>query len=139
MPMPNIVTPPMSPILVSDDDESYDPYYYANLNENPFDGIDIDGMTFDEFWDLDNIPHSGPLEQPFVNPIDEFDEEFDEGYLPPSPPALIRQTEENTTTAGSIHINYFPELFELNENITNTIIPIIPMNSEIDEQYGFPQ
>ena len=89
MPMPAIVTPPISPATYVDPIEDYDPYYLDNLNEDPFEGVEIDGIPFGELMDGDNFPSPPPLVRS-TNLIEEFDAEWDEDYLP-EPPVLARE------------------------------------------------
>ena len=58
--MSAIVTPPISPVNYIED-EDYDLYYLDNLNEDPFEGVEIDGIPFGELLDGANIPPAPPL------------------------------------------------------------------------------
>ncbi len=122
MPMPAIVTPPISPINYIEPDEDYDPYYLDNLNENPFEGIEIDGIPFAELLDEVNFPSPPPLVRS-MNLIEAFDAEFDEDYLPPEPPVLGREH------ATSYVWSEMPEPLDIIPN--NTINIIEPINTII--------
>lgn len=123
--MPAIVTPPISPVNYIEPDEDYDPYYYDNLNEDPFDGVEIDGIPFADLLDEDNFPSPPPLVRS-TNLIEEFDAEWNEDYLP-QPPVLTRED------ATSQVWNVLPEPLHIIPNYTinnpepvNTIIYNVP-------------
>ena len=135
--MPAIVTPPISPELYINQDEDFDLHYLENLNEDPFEGIEIDGIPFDELLSEDNIPPPAPLLRS-TNLIEEFDAEWDEDYLP-EPPALTRQD------AASGPWSVLPDPLEIipnnttnNPNPTNVIIYNEPPGWEENNTTTFP-
>ena len=120
MPMPAIVTPPISPATYVDPVEDYDPYYLDNLNEDPFEGVEIDGIPFGELMDGDNFPPP-PLVRS-TNLIEDFDAEWDEDYLP-EPPVLAR--EDATSHVWSVlpdPLEIIPNHTINNPNPANVII-----------------
>ena len=119
--MPAIVTPPISPELYINQDEDYDPYYYDNLNEDPFDGVEIDGIPFADLLDEDNFPSPAPLVRS-TNLIEEFDAEWDEDYLPDPPPLLRHDAASGPWSVLPDPLEIIPNYTITNPNPTNEII-----------------
>ena len=135
--MPAIVTPPISPVNYIED-EDYDQYYLDNLNEDPFEGVEIDGIPFGELLDVDNLPPPPPLVRG-TNLIEDFDAEWDEDYMPSEPPPLVRQDATNHVWSVLPEpLDIIPNHTITNPNPTNVIIYNEPPGWEDNNTTTFP-
>lgn len=134
--MPAIVTPPISPELFNQD-EDFDLHYLENLNEDPFEGIEIDGIPFDELLSEDNIPPPAPLLRS-TNLIEEFDAEWDEDYLPDPPPLLRHDAASGPWSVVPDPLEIIPNHTINNPNPTNVIIYNEPPGWEENNTTTFP-